>query len=218
MSNIFKLAAFAAVMTVTAPAMAQDYGWTENWRQGLYMKGTAGASMTQDQDFSSGGVSGNADFDTGWAGAAAVGKDYGNWRMEGEFSYRDDDVDSTSAGGAGLASPGGSTSVTAAMLNGYYDVETGTPFVPYVGAGVGLANVDVDNYSGGGTTLANGDDNVFAYQAIAGTEYRFNETWSGILEYKYFDASNVEVDTPLGDTELDYRNHSVMVGLRYNLN
>ncbi len=214
-----KLAALAAALMVAAtPALAQDYGWTQNWRQGLYMKGTAGASMNQDQDFSAGGISGDADFDTGWAGTAAVGKDYSNWRMEGEFGYRDNDVDSTSAGGASLTSPGGSVDVTTAMLNGYYDIETGTPFVPYLGAGVGLAHVDVDNYSGGGATIANGDDNVFAYQAIAGTEYRFDERWSGILEYKYFDASNVEVDTPAGDAELDYRNHTVMAGVRYNLN
>jgi len=217
------LALSASVFLASGFAQAQDMwgNWNEGWRQGMYVRGSGGVTMSNDQEYSSAGGDVSAEPDSGWTGSAALGMDYGQFRTELEGSYRSDDVDSLSVGGVGTGGASGSTDVWSAMINGYYDIPTGLPFTPYLGAGVGLAHVNADDIDGGGLT-SGGSDNVFAYQAMAGAEYAFNEDWSAMLEYRYFAADNVDISSTVGGvttgSDFDYHSHTVMAGLRYNLN
>lgn len=186
---------------------------TDNWREGLYIKGAGGWNHTQEQDFS-GGASG--ELDEGYAVSGAVGYNFGaGWRSELEVAYRNNDVDSLeNAAGASLPSPGGDVTSTAFMFNGYYDLPTGTALTPYVGAGIGLARVNVD-YDSAGVNIADEDSTEFAYQGVAGLSYAISPNADLFAEYKYFATSDIDLG---GGAEADYQNHTVLAGLKYNLN
>lgn len=77
---------------------------------------------------------------------AATPVKYGKLRGELEFGWNDDAKDS-STNAFKVVTPSTvnattETSVYSAMLNVYYDIETGTKFTPYIGAGLGYARVE----------------------------------------------------------------------------
>jgi opacity protein-like surface antigen len=77
--------------------------------------------------------------------------------------------------------PNAQQEVLAIMANGKYYFRLANWFYPFVGAGVGLAST---SYSGGLTGTATG----FAYQGLAGMEFRFNRIGLNV-QYKYLDAT-----------------------------
>ena len=87
------------------------------------------------------------------------------------------------------------------MVNGFYDVENKTPFTPYIGGGIGFANVDLDSE----------DDRVFAYQLGIGVGYAIDEVITLDLGYRYFATSDPEF---LGGIKAEYSSHNLLVGIR----
>ena len=77
--------------------------------------------------------------------------------------------------------PNAQQEVLAILANGKYYFRLTNWFYPFVGAGVGLANV---SYSDGLTGTASG----LAFQALAGMEFRFNQIGVNV-QYKYLDAT-----------------------------
>ncbi|MDH3596092.1 MAG: porin family protein [Rhodospirillales bacterium] len=159
--------------------------------QGFYVGLQAGMNIAHDTDI--GGL--DLDFDVG----AAVGIIGGyrinsNFRVDAEVTYRNNDLSDFS----------GDISSWAFMANGYYDFQTGTNWVPYIGGGIGFANVEID--SGGSD-----DDNVFAYQAGVGVAYEITPQLAVSLDYRFFGTADPEI---FGD-KLDYLNSTIMTGLRY---
>lgn len=82
------------------------------------------------------------------------------------------------------------TSAYSGMINFYYDIDTGTRFTPYVGAGFGIAHVKAksqaygfshQNYS---VTDEVTDDNP-AWNISLGAAYALNDNWSLDLGYRY---------------------------------
>ena len=71
----------------------------------------------------------------------------------------------------------------AVMGNVYYDFNAGGTWVPYIGAGAGIAFEKV--------SALNAQDNntVFAYQGIVGMGYNIDPTWRVNLEGRYFGTS-----------------------------
>ncbi len=72
------------------------------------------------------------------------------------------------------------------MVNALWDFRTGTPFVPYIGIGVGMAQAKLDNFAVRGTLLANSSDTVFAYQPMVGVRYHITDALALGVEYRYF--------------------------------
>ena len=54
-------------------------------------------------------------------------------------------------------------SVNLYMLNAYYDIKTSSPFTPFIGASIGLADIE------------HAKDNEFAYGVSAGAKYNFDK-------------------------------------------
>jgi len=209
-----------ALVALAVPAMAQAQETSgHDWRSGLYVKGAGVLNYARDHDFStvSGGI--ESELDAGGGVSAAIGYDYGQVRAETEIAYRTNDVDSHNLAGTGpLASPNGDVQSLAFMVNGYYDFDLNAPLTPYVGSGVGIANVDFQDYGAGTTAAMSGDETVFAYQAIVGLEYEFVDHLSALAEYRYFATSDVDVEATLGsnrNSDTSYANHSVLLGLKY---
>jgi len=165
-----------------------------------YLKGFGGATWPQDQsgDVNDGGsflTDGDASYDTGYALGAAVGYDYTpNFGLELEYAYRDAD---TTTNLDGLGDFGGSTNSNAVMLNALYKFDgmgAGGAVQPYVGGGVGWANMESDIDDIGKFKR----DNALAWQLIGGVGYAVNPSWDIIGEVRYFATDSGTLDGPNG--------------------
>jgi len=178
---------------------------------GTYLSGGIGANFANDSDVSGTGISTDVGYENGIAGVLALGQAYANgFRGEIEIGRRSNSIESS-----GATSTGGNASVASAMINGYYDFATGSAFIPYLGAGIGAARLNM-NVSPVGTTRIDSADNTFAMQGIAGVGFQMTDNWTGTVEYRYFTVQDAEVNTLAGGkADVDYDSHAVMVGLRY---
>jgi OOP family OmpA-OmpF porin len=121
MTRRIVFAAGAAALLAATPAMAQQVS-------GLYVGAGAGANFLQGNGLN------QDDYDVGPAGNLYVGYGFGNgFRTDLEASIRENSHDGNNH-----------QTTYGLMANGYYDFDFGSPFVPYIGAGVGLALVNAD--------------------------------------------------------------------------
>lgn len=200
----------ALVALVAGSAQAQTDGW--------YVGIMGGGNFLQDADVSGGGVNATVDFDAGYAGLIHFGYGWGKYRLEAEVARRYNGADSISGSNTTVGVGGVSGNVTAwsGMINGLYDIPVGNfPIIPYVGAGIGAARIDVDKVSRN-SGFVNDSDTQFAYQGIAGLGWIFDPNWRANLDYRYFATLDPSFTTGSGaSVDGEYRSHSVMLGITY---
>ena len=155
----------------------------------------AWADMTIDRIGGDDGVDG--DTDTAFGAALAFGREFGQFRVEGELAYQgsDLDVDWTVDGDYDL---------TTAMVNGYYEIPVYDAFSIYAMAGVGVAKLSVD----GGTGFDDDSDQAFAYKAGVGMTYNFTDEIAADLGYEYLGVA----DTDIADS---FSGHNVVGSVRF---
>jgi outer membrane protein OmpA-like peptidoglycan-associated protein len=177
---------------------------------GPYLGVQGGWNLPFDSDFDAPTAHGTAEFNDGWVAGITGGYGFGNGlRLELEFDYRRNDIDTLKPGGGS-----GETNVINGMVNALYDFQTRTAFTPYLGVGIGWANVEWTDLSG--TLTGSDDDNVFAYQGIAGVAYGVTPNLKLSIDYRYFATEDPEFEAVGGGTiDTEYQAHTVMVGLRY---
>ncbi len=152
------------------------------------------------------------EFDTGFAISGQVGYAFDNGlRVELEGAYSEYGVDTHSGltvggtdidtvdsailtrGAADAANPTvggviadgqGQVSNFGLFGNVFYDIQTGSGFKPYVGAGLGYQWVDVE-YSPSDVSVADDDDGSFAYQLMAGASYELSSSTELFGQYTY---------------------------------
>lgn len=184
----------------------------------------------------------STEFDTGYALAGALGKDFGWLRGEIEVAYQSNGIDShagVSAGGIALdgedagvlitgsptigvtvgdlvANGRGDVSTLFVMANVYYDLDLGGRIKPYVGGGAGIGFSDVD-YSPSGVSIIEDDASAFAYQAMAGIAYGLTPSLDLKLGYRYRATSNLDVEADLFSADFDIENRASIIeaGLTY---
>jgi OmpA-OmpF porin, OOP family len=231
---LFVSAAAAALAAAATPAAAKDGQW--------YVEGDFGVTLPSDNDLdivATSGTSvvdiGNAldvDYRTGIEGALIGGRDFGMFRVEGEFGWRhselanldfsqewidaieditnsivaDDEVELTR-----------DSDVISIMVNGLLDVDftQDQTFSGYIGGGIGIGWIDEYGSSKGS----------FAWQAIAGVRYAISRDIDIGLKYRYFSMGNLDysVDgvmidgTPFGLVlGGKYHTHSFLGTIGYN--
>jgi opacity protein-like surface antigen len=164
-----------------------------------YLKGFGGAEFAQEFDGSELADTGHGleqvsyrfDYDTGGMLGMAIGYLASPWMaVELEYAYRRSNATVT-----GLTTEIGDepvadefafderVTVQSGMVNALYRFQGVGPqrrVAPYLGAGVGVASLDVR-----GTGRA---DPAFAWQAIGGAAYEINDDWSLIGEVRWFSA------------------------------
>ena len=166
------------------------------------------------------------EFDNGYNVGGAFGYDFGMARLEIEYTRRENDVDTINVDLLDFKGDG-DFRAKSVMLNGYWDFETGSPVVPYIGGGIGFAKVSANNVKFfdelGAVRYVDDHDNVFAYQLAAGLAFALNPALSLDLGYRFFGTSTVEleadpllVDPPFGKFETEFDSHNVNLGLRMN--
>src|SRR5665213_566656 len=105
---------------------------------GYYVSGEGGVFLLPDLQLNSVTLGKRHDgFGTGYAVGGAAGYDYGNgWRLEMDSLYQHTDLSRLNG-----APAKGHLSSTSVMANATYDLLPDAKFTPYVGAGIGVANV-----------------------------------------------------------------------------
>ncbi len=179
-----------------------------------------------------------------------------NLRVEGEFHYgfarvKKNVIDNIRVGPGSPALPGvrarvpvsGTVKMLGAMANAWYDIETGSDFIPFVGGGIGVFQIDQSglkyendalartiaaNTGGSASDVPDGftprpadKDTAFAFQFGGGVGYRVDDATTVHLSYKYFMAPGLEFDgrNALGNTiktKSDMKIHLFEVGFRYH--
>jgi OOP family OmpA-OmpF porin len=220
-------AAGAVALLLATPGMAQQ-------ATGLYLGAGAGVNIRQDQrwNFNDPRTDGHADvsFDTAPAGNLYLGYDFGAIRADIEGSIRQNDIGDVGVNWdafrfRGFPVPGGNDvkanvkgheRTIGLMANVYYDFEFGSPFVPYVGGGLG---VGFNNWK---VKIPDADINfdydspLFAYQGIAGVSYYITPNLAANVEYRYFGESDAEFTSGSTRIKLDApANHTVLAGIKY---
>jgi len=149
------------------------------------------------------------DYKWGWGVGTAIGYNFtDDLSAEAEISYRINDVDKLD----GVTSnTNGETSATAFMVNGYYKIKNNVKLVPYIGGGLGVARVTLDDIT------TDESDTVLAWQGMAGLEYVVSEKMSAKLGYRYFDTTDAKVDTSSQTIETGFSNHNIELGVIYRL-
>ncbi|GHU03576.1 membrane protein [Alphaproteobacteria bacterium] len=169
-------------------------------------------------------------FKPGAAILGHVGYGWGSFRVEGELGYRYSKADTgkiSHSYGSGKYDSSGSIRATTLMLNALYDFDTGTPWTPYIGAGVGGAWLEASSINAGMVTsgsLAKIDDSdlVFAWQGIVGVSYAFTNALSIKADYRTLGTTSAEykIKNPVSFDKFEdsYAAHSLLVGFTYKFN
>jgi outer membrane protein OmpA-like peptidoglycan-associated protein len=127
-----------------------------------------------------------------WMVSGGLGYAFQNgFRLEGEIANRGDELE---IGGADV-------DALSLMLNLYYDFNRGGAFEPYVGVGVGGADVE----------FAGDEDESWAYQGLVGVAIGLGERLDLDVGYRYLKAEDLE----LFGVETEYEHQAVTVGLRW---
>ncbi len=192
--RILKLTVFVflAAMAATTTASAQ----------GMYASVFGGVNFTHDGEFAGVGV--DTAFATGYAVGGSIGYDFGDYRLEGELSYRANDIDDI----GGLDFSPSSITTTALMANAFYDFDTGSPFVPYVGGGLGVGFSTMELLG------IDGDVTGLAYQFIIGGGYEMSDTFELTLDYRLFSMGTPKYGFSGGDLKQEYTNSAILLGVR----
>ncbi len=99
----------------------------------------------------------------------------------------------------------------AVMANVWWDFTPKKKFHPYVGFGLGWANVELDFPS---LTV---NDSAIAFQVGAGIGFDVSDNIRVNLEYRYFALPQIEMLSPSGlDMDLEYNVSEFLVGFRYS--
>lgn len=222
MKKIMFVSLFALLLVFSSSAYSAEKGW--------YMSGSFGVSLNDDAD---GGASIalpagttysiSMEYDPGYFVKFAPGYNFGTIRLEGELSYRTDDMDQlnetliTGEGTTRVSSQlsGSDTTTELFLINAYYDFLEGKTVQPYITGGIGVARTKMH------ILALHDQDSLFAYQVGAGLSYNVIENVVVDFGYRYFSTKDIEFDiTDLSEAGIPVKvsnsGHLFQIGARYN--
>jgi len=126
-------------------------------------------------------------YNLGYAAGAQLGYAMGGPRVELEFTYRTNNAN-TIATASGTQSATGSLSAKALLVNLLYDFDTASEWVPYVGVGIGAADVSANQIHAASATglsgYLDGSSTKFAAQFILGVEYQASQKFGVFIDWR----------------------------------
>ncbi len=175
-------------------------------------------------------VNKSSDDDTSAIFALAVGYDLGKTtnvplRAEVEYAYRtrfNYAADPTFTNATTPTKVDIDLTVQSLFANLYLDIDTGTAFTPYVGAGLGAAFISTDGKvtvkSTGAESTQDNNDTNFAWNVGLGVGYSLTKSCTLDLGYRYADFGSMEMGNTaqLGLKAREITAHEVLLGLRYS--
>jgi opacity protein-like surface antigen len=237
-------ATLAAAAYLSAPAFAADlYGGSVKDTPVMvsspghcYIRGDVGYSWSQDPSArftqTTAGVfttdSASASIANSWMGGAGLGCGSGSRGIRGELMFDwhgDRDLKGTLAAPLG-GSLSSSVKTYTLMFNGYYDLGSYRGFVPYVGAGVGLAHNAMGSvsFSALPNTILGEDRWSLAWSLMTGVGYQITDRVVLDVGYRYLDMGKAQSSTCdnlafCGNPHVridDLAAHEFKVGIRYS--
>tara|TARA_Y100001968_G_scaffold189336_1_gene173541 strand:- start:634 stop:1356 length:723 start_codon:yes stop_codon:yes gene_type:complete len=190
------LTAGFALASLSTPVLADVYSSSDEEESAKGFYASLSYSITSPED-----LEGNIDNDD-WENVKAkfgtddgggiqvgLGYDFGNIRTDVTYSQTSYDI--TSVEGTKAANSMTATSitgdqdadVTTLLFNAYWDFENDSKFTPYLGGGVGSADIEAANF----TATYNGQTQTFDAQE------RDSFVWKGVLGLAYEVTNNVNI-------------------------
>ncbi len=213
MKNVLRGATALAAAMIAAPISAQaEEGW--------YGRADVGYGFDDSLDLSgptinpAPSLNSAAEFDADWTQHLGLGYGFGKGlRLEGEFAHRYNDFEGSSS-----IREGGGAHAWSGMINGFVDFTLG-PVMPYLGVGVGYAQVTASASTPSLAQSFDDSDSGFAYQGLAGLALPISERLKLDVGYRYFSAPDLEFEGFSNGApatfEGDYVHHAATVGLRW---
>jgi OOP family OmpA-OmpF porin len=194
--------------------------------KGLYISGDVGVTRSPHQDF----VGVPVTYDVGLTAGAQIGYAFGGPRVEIEYTYRYNNAH-TIGSADGEVDAAGSLRASAVLANVIYDFDTGSKWVPYVGLGLGAANVQANTIRAAGSVSSgnflDGGSTEFAAQAIVGVDFMTSEHVGLFLDFRGLWVKSPTMNygtgcaggattacTTTGTTSYPYFNGAFNVGVR----
>lgn len=196
-------AALLVAASVAAPTAAQE-------TDSPYAAIQAGVTLIDDATAKS-TVTEEYSLDPGFAAGGALGYAFGQLRVEGEALFKSASLDEVTYAPTGLTvDVSGSVSVLGVMANAWYDIDTASPWTPYIGGGAGWARIGAEVKE----VDFDESDGVFAYQVGAGIGYSMSESTTVFIEYRYFGSSDPEFERNGVKTTVEIGAHNARLGFR----
>jgi opacity protein-like surface antigen len=216
----FMLASLAAASVATA---ASAEAWSDS---GLYGVARVGGSITPKQELSGGDFSAafpkDAKYKVGPVGELGVGYDFGRFRLEQTLGYASNDLKSRDLQSKGFDGDGRVHSLNLTIA-GYVDIPITDRFAPYVGGGVGVAQVDAkaSGFSIATTDFTEIDGKKWGllWHVGAGMNYRLTERTTLEAGVRYTEISNLKYEAATTAFNTSYKPKlstvSALAGVRY---
>ena len=164
-------------------------------------------------------ISERIEFDPGVYVGGTAGYDFGIIRLEGELSYRQNEMDSITDRDFGIKYGGvdGDVGIFAFMANAFLDFHNDSPITPYIGGGIGGATIYLSDTHGDGLVIyAEDDDSVFAYQVGGGLDIALNRQTSLDIGYRYFGTEKASFNSDwYQSVKFETESHNIAVGFRF---
>ena len=206
------LAIAGAASAQTAPAAKPAPQATS----GQYIAVSGGLIGKTDYDYGfAGGIHAKTDVDSGAQGAIAWGSTVGgNWRAEIALGYRSQKNETVvTQNGATLGTTDGKIKTFSVDINGYYDFPVAGPVKPYLGAGIGVAQVKFSDL------IIDDKGDALTLQGIAGVSFAVSPTLSLFAEgrYQYTGSIKIKTTSPSGEQneKLNMTGPGALVGARF---
>jgi OOP family OmpA-OmpF porin len=192
---------------------------------GPYAGIAGGGSFLNDISPRGDGSDVKSQYQNGYVGLGTVGWNFGNGlRAEIEGGYRHSAIN-----GVRNAAPGSATGglgMPTAMVNGLYDFDTSrfglpnTGLVPHLGVGVGWAEPRFEHAGPYNGNLLSGQQNLLAYQGIAGVDYLVAPRVKLSLDYHYLGTTSGSFRATPGiagasSPSTSIQDQAVLFGVRY---
>lgn len=161
------------------------------------------------------GIGADVSYDPGLSLSGLIGQEFGRGvRLEGEVNYKKVNTDKFKLAGTtnNLNSDFRSIGM---MANVYYDFYVNRAVTPYIGGGLGFANVNISSADVKGVRVWNSDSaTAFAYQAGLGCNVMMNRWMAFDLGYRYYGTSEYKID----QVTSSFNSHNILFGLKYYIN
>jgi len=165
-------------------ALAASLFASASWAQ-LYIGGEAGwTGLVGETDKIVGVTSVTARFNSGFNAGFRAGYEWGPWRFEEEYTYRQNGARDLVGSNFTLSGVSGHRHTNSIMTNVLYDFTVGFPITPHFGFGVGAVNVFDGLKVPGIGQLFNDSTWQFGYQGIAGIRYNLSPTLTFDIDYR----------------------------------
>lgn len=197
-------------------------------RDGWYASAGVGPNFKDSENFSGS----NGSFTADYSDNAVYGASFGyaspsGWRPEFAIDFRSNDVSSLSSNGSSSTDVTGHEDADTFMFNIWYDFQLSRDLRrlhPYVGGGVGFAQVGMHDISLSAFepyTAVDDTQTLLAYQLGLGATYDLAPNWQLMAEFRYLasDTADFKYTAPApalsGTVNAGYSAESLMFGVRY---